>query len=139
MLSYFARLCIGICALLFCATVHAEDWPQWRGARRDGTSAEKGLKQKWPKEGPPLLWNIKTIGCGFSGPAVVGERFFIMGSGDGSEYLAALGVGKGNELWRVKLGPIFKNDWGTAPVGRRLSLGTGSWPLAHRGCWFAWT
>ena len=117
MLSCFARLCIGICTLLSCATVHAEDWPQWRGAQRDGTSAEKGLKQKWPKEGPSLLWNIKTLGSGFSGPAVVGERVFIMGSEDDSEYLAALGVGKGNELWRVKLGPIFKNDWGDGPRG----------------------
>ena len=43
----------------------AEDWPQWRGPHRDGISAEKGLLQEWPKDGPKLLWQVKEIGAGF--------------------------------------------------------------------------
>ena len=31
-----------------------DDWPQWRGAKRDGTSAERGLLKDWPAGGPPL-------------------------------------------------------------------------------------
>jgi len=25
-----------------------DDWPQWRGPRRDGVSTETGLLQRWP-------------------------------------------------------------------------------------------
>ena len=33
-----------------------EDWPQWRGPRRDGVSAERGLLKSWPQHGPPQAW-----------------------------------------------------------------------------------
>ena len=52
------------------------DWPQWRGPRRDAVSTESGLLNAWPKEGPKLLWNSKTVakdksvGTGYSSVAV---------------------------------------------------------------------
>jgi outer membrane protein assembly factor BamB len=103
--------------LLLTRSLVASDWPQWRGPHRDGTSAENGLLEKWPKDGPPLLWNIDTLGSGFSGPAVVGDSLFIMGSDGTTEFLAAMAVGTGRERWRVKLGPEFKNGWGNGPRG----------------------
>ena len=33
-----------------------DDWPQWRGLKRDGISAERGLLKDWPAGGPPLAW-----------------------------------------------------------------------------------
>ena len=33
-----------------------DDWPQWRGQKRDGISAERGLLKDWPAGGPPLAW-----------------------------------------------------------------------------------
>lgn len=33
----------------------SEDWPQWRGPRRDGVSRETGLLRTWPEGGPPLV------------------------------------------------------------------------------------
>ncbi len=42
-----------ICAFFFSVSYSmAEDWPQWRGQNRDNVSAEKGLLQSWPSEGP---------------------------------------------------------------------------------------
>lgn len=28
-----------------------DDWPQWRGQKRDGISAERGLLKDWPAGG----------------------------------------------------------------------------------------
>ena len=35
-------------------TPPAAEWSQWRGANRDGISAETGLLKDWPAGGPPL-------------------------------------------------------------------------------------
>src|SRR5262249_58944838 len=32
------------------------DWADWRGPTRDGHSYEKGLPEKWSKQGENLLW-----------------------------------------------------------------------------------
>jgi len=49
----------------------ATDWPQWRGPTRDGIApAGPKLLDKWPAEGPPLVWKSEFIpgnedgGCG---------------------------------------------------------------------------
>jgi outer membrane protein assembly factor BamB len=56
----------------------AADWPQWRGPRRDGISNEQGLLKQWPPAGPKLIWQVKEIGDGYSTPAVVGDRLYVM-------------------------------------------------------------
>ncbi len=48
----------------------ADDWPQWRGANRDGRSAETGLLKQWPEGGPKLLWSVKGIGVGYASVSV---------------------------------------------------------------------
>jgi outer membrane protein assembly factor BamB len=52
----------------------AADWPQWRGANRDGISSEKGLLKEWPAEGPKLLWKVTDIGSGYSTPSVADRK-----------------------------------------------------------------
>ena len=54
------------------------DWPQWRGPQRNGISLETGLLKQWPAEGPKLLWQVNDIGDGYSTPAVVGTRIYLM-------------------------------------------------------------
>src|SRR4051812_6938030 len=58
----------------------AEDWPQWRGPNRDGISKETGLLKQWPESGPKLLWQVNDAGGGYSTPAVVGERLYLISS-----------------------------------------------------------
>lgn len=116
---YAAALCLVVAA----AAVRADDWPQFRGPHRDGVSLEKGLRNSWPKDGPPLLWTSAQLGLGYSGPAIVGNRLYIScGRGD-AEYLVAfdLETAKGTpprELWAVKIGPLFQwkgNSWNKGP------------------------
>lgn len=53
----------------------AEDWPQWRGPRRDGTWTTEGLVEKLPAT-PKVLWSM-PIGAGYSGPTVAEGRVFV--------------------------------------------------------------
>jgi len=87
----------------------ANDWPQWRGPQRDGISQEKGLLKEWPKEGPKLQWKVTDIGSGYSTPAVVGGRLYLLGN-DGleNEFVEALEVKDGKRIWQTRLGKVGK-------------------------------
>ncbi|MFO0969997.1 MAG: PQQ-binding-like beta-propeller repeat protein [Gemmataceae bacterium] len=69
-----------VALLLFCfppiASVRAEDWPQWRGPRLDGSSHEKGLPLKWSAK-DNIVWKAKVPGIGHSSPIVVGDRVYV--------------------------------------------------------------
>ena len=85
----------------------AADWPGWRGPQRDGISRERGLLQEWPEEGPPIAWATNLCGEGYSAPAVVGDRVYLMGNGRGGEWVLALNVAKGGtQEWASATGPV---------------------------------
>src|SRR5579884_4075058 len=67
-----------VVGLLSVNMLAADDWPQFRGPKRDGHSADKGLLKKWPEGGPKLAWTFDKTGVGYSGPAVVGDKLYIM-------------------------------------------------------------
>src|ERR1043166_5774102 len=93
--------------LLASAHVFGADWPQWRGPNRDGISAETGLLKAWPKEGPKLAWEVKDIGSGYSTPAVVGERLYLLGNeGLENEFVEALNAQDGKKVWSTRLGNV---------------------------------
>ncbi|HVX61666.1 MAG TPA: serine/threonine protein kinase, partial [Pirellulales bacterium] len=64
------RLLIGLFVVQCSLSASAADWPQWRGPNRDGISTEKGLLEKWPADGPKLLWQKTDVGEGYATPAV---------------------------------------------------------------------
>lgn len=89
----------------------AADWPQWRGPQRNGISNEKGLLQEWPKSGPKLLYEIKDIGEGYSTPAVVGSRLYLLSNrGLDNEFVQALSVKDGKALWTTRIGNVGNPD-----------------------------
>lgn len=97
----------------------AEDWPQWRGAQRDGKSSEKGLLAKWPDGGPKLLWQAKNIGSGYSTPSVVGEQLFVISNqGNEKEEVIALSTFNGNKLWSTPVGKVGTNQGPQYPGAR---------------------
>jgi len=55
------------------------EWPQWRGAKRDGISTETGLLKQWPPDGPTRVWKINGLGNGYSTVAITKGRIFTMG------------------------------------------------------------
>lgn len=58
------------------APTWAEDWPQWRGPRRDGTWTESPVMEKFPKPQLDILWRA-PISSGYSGPSVAEGRVFV--------------------------------------------------------------
>ncbi|HEX7174760.1 MAG TPA: PQQ-binding-like beta-propeller repeat protein [Pyrinomonadaceae bacterium] len=87
------------------------DWPQWRGPARDGTSRESGLLKQWPKEGPKLLWQVNDIGDGYSTPAVVGQRIYLMSNrGMENEFVQALSTQDGKPIWTTRVGNVGNPD-----------------------------
>src|SRR3954471_24882272 len=58
------------------ATLHADNWPQWRGPQRNGLSAEKNLPVKWTQtEG--VAWKLEMPALSGSTPIVWGDRIFL--------------------------------------------------------------
>ena len=99
----------------------AGDWPQWRGVDRDGYSTDTGLLRQWPASGPKLAWKIKTIGGGFSGPAVAEGKIYVMGDKEGACGIFALKESDGSMLWSRELGapgghPKWKGPRATVTV-----------------------
>ena len=58
-------------------SIHAENWPQWLGAQRDGVWRETGIVETLPTNGFTYRWRT-PIGGGYSGPAVANGRVYLM-------------------------------------------------------------
>ncbi|HVK14979.1 MAG TPA: PQQ-binding-like beta-propeller repeat protein [Gemmataceae bacterium] len=123
--------------LLFSPVVHGADWPQYRGPNRDGVSTEPGLFKTWPADGPKRAWMIDTLGEGFSGPAVVGDGVFILGTADGQEVALRLNARTGKVLWKTAVGPVFKNSYGNGPRSTPTVAGDTVFALGSGGMLYA--
>jgi outer membrane protein assembly factor BamB len=106
---WFFLFAIG-CAL-FSLAAGAADWPQWRGPQRNGMSQETGLLKEWPGAGPKLLWHLNDIGEGYSTPSVVAGRLYLLSSrGVDNEFVLALSVQDGKQVWSMRLGKVGNPD-----------------------------
>lgn len=102
-----SRILPTLAVVSFLVPLHAEDWPQWRGPQRDGTSSEAGLLAEWPKDGPKLVWQRTDIGSGYSTPSVAGDKVYVLSNqGLEDEFVQALNAKDGKELWRARLGKV---------------------------------
>ena len=86
------------CALGVASGVLAQDWPQWRGANRDGKAAGFKAPATWPKE-LNQKWKV-IVGKGDATPAVVGDKVFVFVRDDQGEITLCLDAATGKELWR---------------------------------------
>jgi outer membrane protein assembly factor BamB len=89
------------------SSANITDWPQWRGPDRSGVSNETGLLKQWPAAGPKLLWQVNDIGDGYSTPAVVGNRIYVMSNrGMENEFVASLSAQDGKAIWTTRVGNV---------------------------------
>src|SRR5436190_16161244 len=65
----------GLWAALVCVTA-AQNWPQFRGLRGDGVSAEPKHPETWSVD-EHLAWKTKIPGVGWSQPIVWGDKVFV--------------------------------------------------------------
>lgn len=85
------------------APASKNDWPSWRGPKRDAISTEKGLLTEWPESGPEVLWTAKDLGRGYSSIAISGGRIYTMGDRKGGAHLICLDL-SGKEQWAARVG-----------------------------------
>lgn len=106
------------------ARSRAEDWPNWRGPRFDGSSAETKFARSWTGD-RPKLWE-RTVGSAYSGLTVVGDRLFTCGiateqgeSGkpEAMQVLYCLRTADGEVAWKSVIEDIFRNEWGDGARG----------------------
>src|SRR4051812_36590574 len=103
-----------------CPCVGAADWPQWRGPPPGGNLSGTGLVGGGAEGGAELLWQTKALGLGYSTPAVVGERLYLVGNeGLENEFVEALSVKDGKRVWSARLGKVGKPEQQPSfPAGR---------------------
>ncbi|HEY0005386.1 MAG TPA: PQQ-binding-like beta-propeller repeat protein [Pyrinomonadaceae bacterium] len=111
LLTTITALCLCFSAMFLTRSANtaasASDWPQWRGPARDGISQERGLLKQWPAGGPKLLWQVNDIGDGYSTPAVVGTRIYLMSNrGMENEFVQALSTQDGKPVWTTRVGNV---------------------------------
>jgi outer membrane protein assembly factor BamB len=82
------------------------EWPQWRGPNRDGISLDTGLLKEWPADGPPVVWQVDSVGVGYSSLAIKDGRIFTQGDLDGVEHIIALDAKDGRTLWSIQPTPV---------------------------------
>ena len=115
---------------LMVGSAHAEDWSQWLGKNRDSVWTETGILKSFPKDGPKVVWRHE-IKNGYSGPAVVGDRVFVMDyvktDGDdtpnagkkselkGTERVLCLDAKTGKEIWQHKYDCPYKLSYANGP------------------------
>jgi outer membrane protein assembly factor BamB len=115
------------------AALSADDWPQWRGPRRDGISAEKGLLKSWPSGGPPLAWKATGAGNGYSSFSAAHGRLYTLGAIGDVEYVFAYDAATGKKLWQTKNGDRFRESRGDGPRGTPTVDGTRLFVLGATG------
>jgi outer membrane protein assembly factor BamB len=127
-------------ASLGIATSRAADWPQWRGAQRDGVWTETGLVERFESARLPLKWRV-PLGSGYCGPTVADRRVFVMDRAvqpTRQERVQCFDAETGQQLWSYAYDCVYERvqyEAGprasvTIDSGRAYSLGT----MGHLHC-----
>lgn len=114
-------------------SLHAQDWPRWRGAHGDGRWNPTGIPADFARKEPQQLWKVEA-GAGFSGVTASDGRVYVMDrlkTPKEIERVLCLDADSGKELWKheweVRYGAM---EYGTGPrasvnitEGRAYALG----------------
>ena len=87
-------------------------------------SAETGLLQAWPENGPELLWSVTGIGHGYSTVSIADGRIFTTGMMEKQTYVTALDL-SGKILWQKLNGKSWEassyQTWAVPYAGARAT------------------
>jgi len=106
------RCFYGLMIFIMPSLALAEDWPQWLGSRRDGSTSEKTVPWKGELK---IAWR-KPVGKGHSSPVVAGETVFLHSriKDTNQEVVEAFSTKDGAPVWsktyeRAKFTSLFGN------------------------------
>jgi outer membrane protein assembly factor BamB len=84
---------------------------QFLGPHRNGTVPDDAFVKEWLGGELGKVWSV-TIGEGFSGISVAGDRIFTMDSDGKDEFVLSLSANDGKELWRIHAGLSPRDVYG---------------------------
>tara|TARA_R110002095_G_scaffold2463_9_gene10056 strand:+ start:288 stop:1607 length:1320 start_codon:yes stop_codon:yes gene_type:complete len=112
------------------ALASAEDWPQWLGPDRASVWNASGIVESFPAEGLEVEWRV-PVGLGYSGPAVVDDKVYLMDyikkAGDlvnnpggasklqGEERIQCFSADTGKVLWEFKYDCPYEISYAAGP------------------------
>lgn len=108
-------------------------WLQWGGPDRNFSSRATGLANRWPKDGPPKLWE-RTLGDGYSAIVADGDAIYTMYSArdkadayKGDDVVVALDAKTGKTIWEYKYPApwpkTFNMEFGPGPYSTPIIVG----------------
>src|SRR5690606_23380685 len=87
-----------------------DDWPPWRGPKRDGVWREPGIVEKFSEPQLPIQWRV-PVGPGYNGPTMADGRVYVMDrqlEPKQSERVLCVDAKTGNEIWSHTYGCVYK-------------------------------
>jgi outer membrane protein assembly factor BamB len=120
-------LAIALTLAVAIAGVHAQDWAQWRGPARSGTTEAFTAPAAWPDR-PKKVWEA-AVGTGHSSPVVSGGRAFVLSRVGEDEVLTAFDVQSGKQAWQQRSRAPYQVN----PAAESHGKGPKSTPAAGGG------
>jgi outer membrane protein assembly factor BamB len=100
---------IVLLAAMMSAAARGDNWPQWRGANRDGISRETNVPVKFSKTGN-LAWRLPLPNRAGSTPVVWGDRIFLTSPAEDDDALRLICVSTaGDVVWQREMGKGNRN------------------------------
>ncbi len=98
--KWFTVIIVIVLTLPGIVSISAQDWPQWRGANRDGKVNDFTAPESWPPE-LSLQWR-DSVGTGDATPVLVSDRLYVFTRQGDQEVLLCLDAARGEEQWRIE-------------------------------------
>lgn len=132
---------VGGLAIQGSAQSTSADWPQWRGASRDGVVGAGHAPATWPGAWT-AAWTAE-VGEGYSSPVAADGRLFIHSRRDPQEVVIALDAATGKPIWEQRYTAAFTknqyaNQMAKGPNATPLVSGTRLFTFGVTGILTAW-
>lgn len=108
--------------MLLLALLLSQEWPQWRGEKRDGVWRETGELAEFKDGRVPRVWSL-PIGAGYAGPVVAGGRVYVtdrLKEPEAVERVLCVDAKTGKRLWLKSYPCVYEGFTYTA--GPRASV-----------------
>lgn len=123
-------------SLLTCSTLHAEDWPSWRGPRQNGISSETGIATKWSRT-ENVAWKVPLPGPAGATPVVAGDHIFLTSVDEAGQNLLLICISTdGKELWSKEVAQgnqVARGDEGNSASPSPVTDGKHVWAFFGDG------
>ena len=100
------------CFLILDVFASQNDWTNWLGPNHNGCVEGKlNLSSNNKLNDTNVLWKT-TVGSGWSGPIVSGQKVFLHDRTGNKENLSAYSLSTGKVIWRVSFDSQYRDDFG---------------------------